>query len=657
MSHSSLWLLSPQSSVRRVCFLLLADARYQAAGAVTTLAAVLTLGAERPGGAPRGAGAAAVGCADAALNALLGLELALALLVKGCVAHPGSLMRTWAGWAQALAFAGGLAGTLGPPRALRALRTLRLFPLLRLARAHRTARSRSRAPALPLALSALERAAPQLRRLAALGAFATFLFAVTAAQLFAGAARRCGDGPGVPASAGACAGVSVGASGSALALRTASPVLNFETVPSAALTLFALGTWDTWSTVVRPFAVAQPASLLLFLTWMLLFGLGLRSLVAGAVLDAHSRLSRALAGRVAGDEATHRNWAVAMRLQRQQAARATAAAHDGASHQQASPSMRALRAMLAHPSFDAFIAICTLVTCLLAAAGGGGQAALGQEIVFTTIFSAEQLALLLARGPGAYRRHGWQLWDGCVTACAVARLAGAPVSFYPLALRMLRLERVTRLLPRARALGVLYDTACAAVPGCAAAAALLLLLLVVFSIFGMVLFGGRVPPPPLASSANAGATSDFSSFGAALLTMIRLLTLDGWCSTLTQLMRCEGVSYPLVGGPAYAERCNPSPAPTIFLIAWTLLATWTLLPLFAATLLDAHRQVADASGAAASLAESLRRYDLLQRAVMRFMAPVRKRRAREGHWAALDAAGGGNGKLAFFDGAATIRTD
>ena len=39
--------------------------------------------------------------------------------------HPGSVLRTFSGWLEFAAFAGGLAGTLGPPRELRALRCLR----------------------------------------------------------------------------------------------------------------------------------------------------------------------------------------------------------------------------------------------------------------------------------------------------------------------------------------------------------------------------------------------------------------------------------------------------------------------------------------------------------------------------------------------------
>jgi len=42
--------------------------------------------------------------------------------------HRGSVLRTRSGWLEFAAFAGGLAGTLGPPRQLRALRCVRCVP-------------------------------------------------------------------------------------------------------------------------------------------------------------------------------------------------------------------------------------------------------------------------------------------------------------------------------------------------------------------------------------------------------------------------------------------------------------------------------------------------------------------------------------------------
>jgi hypothetical protein len=123
-------------------------------------------------------------------------------------------------------------------------------------------------------------------------------------SLLAGAGARCAD-PAVPASQPrACAGAFVDASGVARPRVRLAPLLRFDDVPGAALTLFAIGTLDDWPALVRPFA-EDGASLLLLIAWLVLAALLWRNLVTAALVDSYLRVSLALEGRQIGDEARH----------------------------------------------------------------------------------------------------------------------------------------------------------------------------------------------------------------------------------------------------------------------------------------------------------------------------------------------------------------
>jgi hypothetical protein len=155
MRYSSLWLFSNSALLRRLLFLLTMDVRFRCACVLTTVLACAVLAVEAPGSDPRSAPSTAIGYVDWTLNVLFAVELAIKarrrfacgdacmacawaqpsdtqapamlsqLVVQGLVLHPGSLLRSLSGWVQLAALAGGVAGTVGPPRGLRVLRSLR----------------------------------------------------------------------------------------------------------------------------------------------------------------------------------------------------------------------------------------------------------------------------------------------------------------------------------------------------------------------------------------------------------------------------------------------------------------------------------------------------------------------------------------------------
>jgi hypothetical protein len=152
------------------------------------------------------------------------------------------------------------------------------------------------------------------------------------------------------------------------------------------------------------------------------------------------------------------------------------------------------------------------------------------------------------------------------------------------------------------------------------------------SLVGMTLFGTLFHALPATAAAMPSKRVDFTSFGAALLTMLRVFTLDGWTAALQQLLRCEGVEYLFAGSAPYAQRCEASPvrrcarreiwpcgcaravlmrvriavpqqqAAPLFLISFTLSCTYVIAPLATAVVFDAHRACSEWQEAAPAVA-------------------------------------------------------
>ena len=416
-----------------------------------------------------------------------------------------------------------------------------------------------------------------------------FAFSVTAAQLAAPLADDlCSDpvvaGGAITRCRGSFVAPSTGVPGARLEMM---PVLNFNTVPDAALALFAMSTLDGWAAVAMPLGAFQPGVIALLLVWMSVFGVVWRALVMGAVVDAYLYLSNRLVdGRRDGENAgIRRAWAVARRLQRQQTARMSAVQTRRDNERAASKGGRwaqlrlVVSARVDTLGADAAVLACVLVTTILSAQWrpetGLSSMQRAQESLFTALLVSERLAVLVARGPRAFFRSPRQLFDLAVVVAALARIGLGPsaVPFNPLVLLLLRLDRWLRLATtQLRILHILSETVTGALPGIAAAMTLWSALLMVHTLFGMALFGTRLPPPPLSGASPAGRVpADFASLGRAALSVMRAATTDGWTDMVAQLMACDDESRALgAAGPLFGTTCHARVAPPLFFISISL---------------------------------------------------------------------------------------
>jgi voltage-gated sodium channel len=155
-------------------------------------------------------------------------------------------------------------------------------------------------------------------------------------------------------------------------------------------------------------------------------------------------------------------------------------------------------------------------------------------------------------------RDPWSLFDFAVVAVALVPGTG---SFA--VLRALRVLRVLRLLTMVPSMRRVVGALLAAIPGLGSIALVLLILYYVFAVIGTNLFATAYP-------------EWFGTIGRSLYTLFQIMTLESWSM---------GVARPVMEQFPYAW---------VFFIPFILVATFTMLNLFIAIIVNAMQSYTDA---------------------------------------------------------------
>jgi voltage-gated sodium channel len=157
----------------------------------------------------------------------------------------------------------------------------------------------------------------------------------------------------------------------------------------------------------------------------------------------------------------------------------------------------------------------------------------------------------------AFWRDPWSVFDFVVVAIALVPASG---SFA--VLRALRVLRVLRLLSMVPSMRRVVGALLAAIPGLASIALVLLILYYVFAVIATNLFGAAYP-------------DWFGTLGRSLYTLFQIMTLESWSM---------GISRPVMETFPYAWA---------FFIPFILVATFTILNLFIAIIVNAMQSVGE----------------------------------------------------------------
>lgn len=168
------------------------------------------------------------------------------------------------------------------------------------------------------------------------------------------------------------------------------------------------------------------------------------------------------------------------------------------------------------------------------------------------VFVAE-LGLRLAAYGLRFFRDPWSLFDAVVVAIA---FVPANDAFAVLrAARALRVLRLISIFPRLRRV---IEGLIGAVPGIGAIGAILMIVFYVFAVMATKLFG-------------AGYPEWFGTLHGAAFTLFQIMTLEGWAEIVRTIMITH-------------------PTAWIFFVSYILAATFTVLNLFIAVIVDAMQR-------------------------------------------------------------------
>ena len=181
-------------------------------------------------------------------------------------------------------------------------------------------------------------------------------------------------------------------------------------------------------------------------------------------------------------------------------------------------------------------------------AGIGRQLHLADQFILA-VFVFEIAVKLYAFGLGFFKR-AWNNFDFIIVGIALVPASG------PLAvLRALRVLRVLRMISMVPRLRFVVEALLHAIPGIASIAALMLLIFYVFAVMATSIFGADFP-------------EWFGNIAASMYTLFQVMTLESWSM---------GIVRPVMEVYPYAW---------LYFVPFILIATFTMLNLFIAIIVD-----------------------------------------------------------------------
>jgi voltage-gated sodium channel len=186
------------------------------------------------------------------------------------------------------------------------------------------------------------------------------------------------------------------------------------------------------------------------------------------------------------------------------------------------------------------------------------------------IFVIELTMAMTAMGVSRFFRDPWRVFDFIVVGIALVPATGAFS-----VLRSLRILRVLRLISAAPQMRSVVSALLAAIPGLSSIFFLLLLVFYVSAVMTTKLFGATFP-------------EWFGSIGASMYTLFQVMTLESWSM---------GVVRPVLEVYPYAW---------MFFVPFIMMATFTMLNLFIAVIVNAMQ-----SESSAAQAEQMEQLELI----------------------------------------------
>ena len=153
-------------------------------------------------------------------------------------------------------------------------------------------------------------------------------------------------------------------------------------------------------------------------------------------------------------------------------------------------------------------------------------------------------------------------------------------------IRSFRIARVLKLIKTAKNLQQIFQTFILAIPELANVGALLILFLFLFAVLGVSLFAEVKNQETMNRHAN------FENFGAAILTLLRVSTGEGWVGIMQDAARFPSIQFQCMDSQTHESKvangiqgCGNSAA-YLYFVAFILMVSLVFLNLFIAIILE-----------------------------------------------------------------------
>lgn len=600
----ALGLLDKRSFLRRICYSMVDDKRFEFVVMLCIVLSSITMTLESPSTLEDEKFTGVLFIVDCCFTAIFTLEMVIKLLALGFTMSPGTY--TTDGWnimdgfivllsLVELVLSQTAGASFGWVRSLRTIRVLR--PL----------RAISRIPELKVVVNALFKSLPGLGNVIILAALVWLIFGILGMQLFMGKFGYCEQSECCPLSddfgnplldscvevvtRAHCTGISP--EGDECSWGTKD--MNFDNIFKSMQTLFEMSTTEGWTAVMydgvdavgvdmQPVENHSVGTIAFFLVFMIVGSFFVLNLFIGVVLDnflqvssEESQGSDSGKGNVSSLFLTRnqRNWVHTHVLALKMKAKPIKMYPENRFRLK-------VYELVEHPKFEMTIMAAIALNVVVMATQQYDQSKGWDEfqnianILFVVIFLAEAVLKLFAMYPAVYFSSKWNMFDFVVVAASLFGLFSGGSGEVSL-LRIFRLARLFRIFRRLKGLMLLLKTFMASIPALINIGALLLLICFVYAILGVNLFG------KIKAGENITDHANFRTFGSAMLTLLRMSTGEAWNGIMYDCMinqDCDSSS-----DCARGECCGTQVAPLYF-ISFVVIGSFVVLNLLIAVVLD-----------------------------------------------------------------------
>ena len=608
MKHRSLFVFSPQSPFRRVVFMIAFDKKFEYVVLLLIFASSIALIVDDPSVKPGSTTDEVLRGLDLSFTTVFFMEMCTKIISMGLVLHPGAYLRDAWNCLDGLIVVTSVLSLVLNSSSLTIVRSFRILRALRPLRMVRRLRG------MQMVMATLARSLPQIGNVLIFGVFQFVVFGILGVQVFGGMFWRCTD-PAV-AHVDQCQGMFQGPDGNSQLRQWVNPVLNFDHIGNSMLSLFVVTTMDKWFEIAhrgmdvtevnyQPVVNASPINILFFIAFVLLSSLFWVYLLVGALIDTYRRIAAAT-GEMVFTTPGQQKWAEALKMKQRQ----NAALHVD-NREPVFFIRKWIYRLVQWKRFEMFIMGCigfNVFMMILTHEGQPSGLTSAQDSLggfFTWVFVIECALKMFGLGAKRYFKDPWNRFDFIVVLGSLPEIFGQDMGPGATLLRTFRLGRLFRLLKDAARLRSLFAALVDSLVAMGNVGSLLFLLMFIYSVLGMNLFGKMEHGQFINEGAN------FENFGNGLLVLFRVFTGDGWSRLMVDTMDCDLVEG-FMQGDYYTKCYGSNFAAPLFFVTFISFATFILLNLFIAIMLDKFVDAAQGEG----LLSTASFFDLLQRKML-----------------------------------------